>query len=215
MVGHSRQITDFLEERYGPIKHRYREDPFKLLISCVISQRTRDETTERVSKKLMAVANTPAKIANLPMPKLQRLIKSSGPYRQKAKHIKAIAKIIMEKYHNRVPKDRAKLMELPGIGPKCSAIVLAYGFGVPIIPVDVNVNRIAKRLGIADERDGIETVREKLQKFFPRKTWLSINVDMVQFGREVCIPRRPRCSRCPFSCWCRAYRTGRFAVKPL
>ncbi len=197
MVGNAKRIIELLEKRYGPFKHRYNEDPFKLLISCVISQRTRDETTERVSKKLLSVASTPAKIAGLPMVKLQRLIKSSGPYRQKAKHIKAIAKIIMEKYRNRVPKDRAKLMELPGIGPKCSAIVLSYGFGVPIIAVDVNVERISKRLGLAGEKDNIEAVREKLQMFFPQKKWFEVNIGMVQFGREICIPRNPRCGTCP------------------
>jgi endonuclease-3 len=196
MTAHARRIIEFLEERYGPLRHRYNEDPFRLLISCVISQRTRDETTERVSKRLLSVASTPAKILNLPTAKLQGLIKSSGTYRQKAKNIKAIAKIVMEKYHNRVPKDRAKLMELPGIGPKCSAIVLSYGFGVPIIAIDVNVERISKRLGLAGERDNIEVVREKLQKFFPRKKWLEVNVGMVQFGREICLPRNPRCVKC-------------------
>jgi endonuclease-3 len=207
MVGHSRQITDFLEERYGPIKHRYRENPFKLLISCVISQRTRDEVSEKVSKRLLVVADTPRKINALPMARLQKLIRSSGPFRQKARHIKAIAKIILEKYHGKVPRERKKLMELPGIGPKCSAIVLAYGFGVQIIPVDVNVNRIAKRLGIANETDGIEAVREKLQKFFPIKKWLSINVGMVQFGRDICIPRRPRCGICPLLKLCQYGRS--------
>lgn len=202
MVGNAKRIIEFLEERYGPMRHRYNEDPFRLLISCVISQRTRDEVSERVSKRLLSVANTPRKINGLPMAKLRRLIKSSGTYRQKAKHIKGIAKIILEKYHGRVPKDRAKLMELPGIGPKCSAIVLSYGFGVPIIAVDVNVERISKRLGLAGEKDNIEAVREKLQKFFQRNKWLEVNVGMVRFGRDICLPQNPKCKICPLLAIC-------------
>ena len=212
MAERSRRIIDFLEKRYGPINHRYREDPFKVLISCVISQRTREENTEVASRNLFAVAGTPDKIARLSMTRLQRLIRPSGPYRQKAKHIKTIAKIVLEKYHGRVPRTRPELLALPGIGPKCSAIVLSYGFGIPIIAVDVNVNRTVKRLGLANIKDSVEAVREKLQRFFPRAKWHVVNLGMVQFGRELCLPRNPRCTRCPFNSWCAAYRSGNFQV---
>lgn len=216
MAGHARQIIDFLEDRYGPIKHRYAADPFKVIVACIISQRTREENTERVTRALFAVASTPRQIVRMPLAKLQRLIKSSGTYRQKARNIKAIARIILEKYNGNVPRTRTALLALPGIGPKCSAIVLSYGFGIPIIAVDTNVNRVAKRLGLVGTKDDVENVRIRLQDIFPRSKWYVINLGLVGFGREICKPGLPLCTRaaalCPFSGWCVAYRAGRFSV---
>ncbi|MBU5557789.1 MAG: endonuclease III [Candidatus Aenigmatarchaeota archaeon] len=196
MSERARRIIRFLEQRYGPIAHRYRGNPFRVLISCVLSQRTREENTEVASKALFAIAGTPQKISKLPLARLQKLIKASGTYRQKARHIRAISKIILEKYGGKVPRTRAELLTLPGVGWKTSAIVMSYGFGKPIIAVDTHVNRISKRLGIADEKDDVETVRKKLQAFFPRNKWLIINLAMISFGRDICLPRNPRCTIC-------------------
>lgn len=209
MPGHARQIIHFLEERYGPISHHYADSPFKVLISCVLSQRTREENTEVASRNLFTVADTPQKISKLPLARLQKMIRPSGTYRQKARHIKAIAKIILEKYHGSVPRNRTELLELPGVGWKTSAIVMSYGFGIPIIAVDTHVNRISKRLGIAKSDDDIETVRKKLQTFFPRNKWLVINIGMVRFGREICLPRNPRCNVCSLRSICRYWREKR------
>lgn len=208
------RIVKFLEARYGMIRHRYR-DPFRVLISCILSQRTSARNTAAACKKLFAVARTPGAVAKLPIAELQELIRPAGFWRGKARAIKETSKIIVKRYKGKVPRERKALLELPGVGWKTSAIVMSYGYGQPIIAIDVHCARIAKRIGIADEADDVETVREKLQRFFPRRKWLLINLSFVRFGREICLPRKPKCSACPFTTFCRASRTKRFAVQPF
>jgi len=188
-------ILKFLERRYGPIRHYY-SDPFKILISCILSQRTREENTARASKALFSRASTPKGISRMSIKEIERLIKPSGSYRKKAKNIKLVARTIIEKYGGKVPKSREELMSLPGVGWKTSAIVMSYGFGEPIIAVDTHVNRISKRLGLAKEGDSVEAVREKLERTFPKRKWHAINLGMVKFGREICLPRNPKCFKC-------------------
>jgi endonuclease-3 len=196
-------ITDFLKEYYekriGSIHH---EDPFQVLIRCVLSQRTREENTEVASKKLFKVAKTPNKILKLSNRNLEKLIKSSGFYRQKTKRIKQICKILLRDYKGKVPKTREELLKLPGVGWKTSAIVLSYGYGIPIIAVDTHVFRISKRLGLANEDDDVEEVRERLQNTFPKNKWYLVNLGFVNFGREICLPRFPKCNVCPLLKFC-------------
>jgi len=205
-MGKAERIVRFLENRYGPIRHGTRARPFKTLIGCILSQRTREENTARASRQLFAVADTPEKILKLPIRKLEKLVRPAGTYRQKARNIRETSKIILKKYCGKVPKDRGKLLKLPGVGWKTSAIVMSYGHGIPIIAVDTHVNRISKRLGIAKKTDSVEEVREKLQRFFPKKSWFVINLGFVRFGREICRTRRPGCETCPLRSICRYYR---------
>ena len=202
------RIAKFLDREYGPIRHWMHGKPFETLISCILSQRARDEQTEYVSGRLFKVARTPKGLAGLPLRKLERLIRPIGTYRQKARYIRDTSKIILEKYKGRIPKEREKLMGLPGVSWKTSAIVMSYGFGVPIIAVDTHVNRISKRLGIASDKDNVEKVREKLQKFFPKRHWLIINIGMIRFGKDICKPITPWCSRCGLKPVCKYYRSG-------
>ena len=211
------KILKFLEKKYGDeleVSHLRGRNIFELVISTILSQRTRDENTDKACKQLFAVANTPEKILKLPMRKLQRLIRVSGPYKQKAKRIKQVSKIIIEKYNGKVPKDREELMEMPGIGFKTSAIILMYGFNIPIIAVDTHVNRIPKRMGLVDKKAKIEEVRKKLESMFPKKKWYLINYSLVNFGKEICKPINPQCDQypCPFKSFCRAYKTKEFKV---
>jgi len=201
----ARRIVRFLKQRYR-IEHRFKSDPFKVLVSCIISQRTKEENTEKASEALFAVADSPESLAKLPIKEIEKAVKPSGTFRQKARRIKEVAKIIVEKYKGKVPKDRDALLSLPGVGWKTSAVVLSYGFGIPIIAVDTHVNRISKRLGIADEKDDVETVRKKLESFFDKKDWLVINLGFVNFGREICRPRNPKCEICPFKDICDYYK---------
>lgn len=193
-----------------------RSNPFHVLISCVLSQRTREENTEKASRQLYAKASTPQAILKLPLRKLQSLIKPAGFYKQKTKRIKQICRIIIEKHKGKVPQSREELLALPGVGWKTSAIVLSYGLGKKIIAVDTHVNRVSKRLGLVDIDSGVEEVREQLEKVFPKKSWNIINLGSVNFGREVCRPVRPKCiysrNNCPFSHFCKAYRTKKFHV---
>jgi len=213
----SEKILKFLEKRYGDeleVSHLRGRNIYELLVSTILSQRTRDENTAKACKQLFAVANTPEEIIKLPMKKLQKLIRVSGPYKQKAKRIKQVSKIILEKYNGKFPRDREALMEMPGIGFKTSAIVLMYGFDIPIIAVDTHVNRIPKRMGLVDKKAKIEEVREKLESMFPKNKWYLINYSLVNFGKEICKPINPQCDKfpCPFISFCRAYKTKDFKV---
>ena len=200
------KLIDFLERRYGYPKMA--RNHFKLLITTVLSQRTRDENTWLASRQLFSVAKTPEDISKLPLRKIEKLIRPSGTYRQKAKRIKEISKILLEKYNSRVPDTREELMKLPGVGYKTADIVLSYGFGVPTIAVDTHVNRIPKRIGIVDENATVEEVRKKLESLVKGKKRFLINMGLVRFGQEICRPVKPRCDDCPLNKICDYYKRG-------
>jgi endonuclease-3 len=212
-------ILSFLEKKYGKdieISSINKKDTFKLLIGTVLSQRTRDESSEKAANQLFDVAETPQQIIRLPMKKLQRLIRISGPYKQKAKRIKQISKIVLEKYRGRVPNTREELMDLPGVGFKTADIVLMYGFNIPSIAIDTHCNRIPKRIGLIDKKADVEEVKKKLESIFPKNKWFLINIGFVSFGKEICKPVNPLCMKdprnCPFSGFCEAYKTKNFDV---
>jgi len=212
-------ILNFLESRYGKYIYSSRmknQEVFELLIETVLSQRTRDENSEKAARQLFSVAKTPKQIIKLPIKKLQSLIRISGPYRQKAKRIKQISKTILENYKGKVPNTREELMKLYGVGYKTADIVLMYGFNIPSIAVDTHVNQVSKRIGLVDVKDDFEEVKEKLEKIFPKNKWYLINLGFVIFGKEICKPVNPLCIKdsknCPFSGFCKAYKTKGFKV---
>ncbi|NIO19423.1 MAG: endonuclease III [Candidatus Aenigmarchaeota archaeon] len=186
-------------------RHRKRS-VFKTLIACVLSQRTRDQNTAKASERLFSVANTPEKIAKLPESELRKLIRVSGPYRQKAKRIKEISKIILEKYKGEIPREREELMELPGVGFKTADITLSYGFGIPTIAVDTHVNRISKRIGFVSSEKNVEDVRKMLESLIGGKDRFVVNIGLVKFGQDICNPIRPKCWECELTKICDYYR---------
>ncbi len=193
------------------------DTPFKILVTCLLSQRSRDENTEAAARKLFAKAQTPQAILKIPLRRLQTIIRQSGTYRQKAKRLKEICRILIERYRGKVPRTREQLMGLLGIGYKCADIILMNAFGIPAIAVDTHVYVVGKRLGLAPPSAKVEEVKGELEKFFPKTKWKFINLGMVNFGREICIARKPLCidsaDNCPFSGFCRAYRTKKFDVE--
>lgn len=215
----SKFILNFLEKRYGKYIDRSRssnQEIFELLIGTILSQRTRDENTEKAAEKLFKVARTPKQIAKLPTKKLQSLIRISGPYKQKSKKIKRTTKTILEKFNGKVPRTRDELTSLYGVGPKTADIVLMYGFNIPSIAIDTHANRVPKRIGLVDKKANVEQVKGKLEDIFPRNKWYLINMGFVSFGKEICKPVNPICIKnkrnCPFSGFCKAYRNKDFTV---
>jgi len=199
------ELIKILKERYGKdvrIKHLNDKEIFQVLIGTILSQRTRDENSEKAAKNLFSVADTPEKILKLSKKELETLIKPSGPYKQKAKRIKQISKIILEKYKGKVPNSREELMELPSVGFKTSAIVLMYGFGIPAIAVDVHVEQISKRLGLVPQNAKPQEIEVKLEELFPIDKWYIVNLGFVMFGKEICLTRNPRCAICRFNKFC-------------
>jgi len=199
------KLLKFLEKRYG-----YPEigggSHFQLLVSTVLSQRTRDENTRKASERLFTVAKTPETVNKLSLKNLEKLIRPSGPYRQKARRIKQLTKIILRDHKGRVPRTREELMRLPGVGYKTADIVLSYGFGIPTIAVDTHVNRIPKRLGLVREKANVEQVRKRLESLVTGKKRFLVNLGLVRFGQEICRPINPRCQDCPLRKVCKYYK---------
>lgn len=191
--------------RHGAVEESS-ESPFQVLVSCVLSQRTKDEKTEIASAQLFRKADTPQKILKLSDRELVRLIKPAGFYNQKAKKIKALSRMLIEDFGGVVPDTREELMELPGVGPKTAAIVQVYGYGHSVIPVDVHVEVVAKRLGLVPQKMKPEDVQFALEGLIPAKERYPVNYSLVKFGKEICRTARPRCEVCPLTGICVHYK---------
>jgi len=175
-------------------------DPFRILVSTIISLRTRDEVTKAASERLFARADTPAAIAALSEETIAKLIYPAGFYRTKAKNIGAAARAIVE-LGGAVPTERERLLELPGVGVKTANLTLSLGYGLPYICVDIHVHRISNRLGWVETKKPEETEAD-LMVVLPRRHWIEINGLLVAFGQRVCTPQSPRCSICPVADRC-------------
>jgi len=186
-----------------------KKDPFKILISCLLSLRARDENTEKVSAKLFEVADTPKEILKLPTTKLEKLIFSSGHYHKKAKTLKEVSKTLIENFNSKVPDEKEKLLLIKGVGPKTANIVLNFAFDKLVIPVDTHCHRIPNRLGWIKTKIPEQTEIE-LMKIIPKKYWQRFNAIFVQFGREICQPVSPFCSKCPIEMFCKKVDVKKF-----
>jgi endonuclease-3 len=180
-------------------------DPFRVLISTILSQRTRDENTARASRALFRLYPTPEAIASAPTGEVERLIRPSGFYRVKARLLQQVSRRILEEHGGEVPSGLEELLRLPGVGRKTANCVLVYGFRREAIPVDTHVHRISNRLGLVTTKTPEET-EESLRSDVPRRLWLEINEGFVRFGREICHPLRPLCEECFLTAECRYYR---------
>ncbi len=193
-------IISRLKNRYPPGKFNSR-DPFRQLIATVLSQRTRDEVTDRASEKLFAKYGTASELAGASAADIEELIREVGFYRMKAPRVKEIARIISNDYKGKVPHDMEALLSLPGVGRKTANCVLVYGFGRDAIAVDTHVHRISNRLGLVSTKTPEET-EMKLREVLPKKHWRHINELLVRFGQEICRPIGPKCDACMLADLC-------------
>ncbi len=189
------------DERTTLNRMRKKPDPFKILISCLLSLRTQDKNTEIVSKNLFDVADTPGKILRLPTVKLEKLIFSSGHYRKKTQTLKHVSKVLIEKFNSKVPDTKEELLSIKGVGPKTANIVLSFAFQKPVLPIDTHCHRIPNRLGWVKTKKPEKTEIE-LEKILPKKYWLEFNALFVLFGKTICQPISPWCSKCPVEKYC-------------
>jgi endonuclease-3 len=179
----------------------WERDPFTVLVSCLISLRTKDGVTMAASKRLFGAARTPRAMLRLPAAKVARLIYPAGFYRTKARTIHHICRELLKRHGGKVPDDLDRLLELKGVGRKTANLVVTLGFGKPGICVDTHVHRISNRWGYVRTRSPEETERA-LRRKLPRRHWLTYNDLLVTFGQNVCLPVSPRCSRCPLEGLC-------------
>jgi len=186
-------------------------DPFETLIVTIISQNTADRNTERAFENLSKQFEvTPQALSEAETSKLEACLHVGGLYKSKAKTIKTVSKIILEKFHSSLkpvlslPLDEARktLMELPGVGPKTADVVLLFVANQPTIPVDTHVNRVSKRLGWAPTEGGYEEVRLSLQSLFAPRNYLAVHLLLIAHGRKFCKSRQPLCPRCPVNIYC-------------
>ena len=173
----------------------WHDDPFRVLIATVLSQRTKDQNTRKAAEALFSRFSTPEDIANAPLGDLEKLIRPSGFYVVKAKRIRRISRQIVDDFDGKVPRSREELITLEGVGPKTAGCVQVYGFNDHALPVDTHVHRISNRLGLVRTKTPEET-EPKLLDSVPKAYWRELNMLMVRYGQNVCTPRNPRCHVC-------------------
>jgi endonuclease-3 len=190
---------------------REKLDPFETLVETIISQNTADRNTERAFEALSKRFEIkPEVLANAQASRIEESLKVAGLYKSKAKAIKNVSRIILEKYHGSLapilllPLEDARrtLLQLPGVGPKTADVVLLFAAKQPTIPVDTHVNRVAKRLGFAPQNGDYETVRGNLQALFNPADYLAVHLLLIWHGRKYCKARRPLCDECPINALC-------------
>jgi len=181
-------------------------DPFRVLISTVLSSRTKDAVTREASGRLFKRASTPQEIMRLSPGEIEKLIYPVGFFRTKAKRIPELVRILIDEYGGKVPDTLDELLKLPGVGRKTANLVLTIGFGKPGICVDTHVHRISNRFGYVRTKNPTETefaLRERL----PLKWWISYNDFLVTLGQNICFPRNPDCGKCPINILCEKVNT--------
>lgn len=176
-------------------------NPFKVLISTVLSQRTKDANTEKASSRLFKRFKNPKQLADANIRTIETLIKPSGFYKVKAERIREISRRLVEDFDGRVPEDLENLLSLPGVGRKTANCVLVYAYNKPAIPVDTHVHRISNRLGWVKTKTPEQT-EEELAKVLPKGYWIEINELLVKYGQRVCLPRNPKCAICRIREYC-------------
>jgi len=171
------------------------KDPFKILVTTILSARTKDETTSKVVKTLFSVIEKPEDFEKYTFEEIEELIYPVGFFRNKAIHLKRLPKILKEKFNNIIPDEIEDLIKLPGVGRKTANLVRTIAFKKPAICVDVHVHRITNRLGYVQTKTPFET-EMALRNKLPKKYWLMFNSYLVAFGQNHCTPRNPKCSSC-------------------
>ncbi len=187
---------------------RRKRDPFRILMSTVLSLRTKDEVTDEASKRLFAIASTPATLATVPVPTIEKAIYPVGFYKTKARSIKEIARRLRDECGGVVPDTIDELLEFKGVGRKTANLVITLGYGKDGICVDTHVHRVSNRLGLIDTKTPEQT-EYALMDVLPRQYWIRYNELLVSFGQKVCKPISPHCSTCPLGGGCPRIGVGR------
>jgi endonuclease-3 len=191
-------IEKFVDENFNP---------FQVLVATILSARTKDEMSEKISRKLFEEVKEPKDLLKFSQEELAKKIYPIGFYRNKARILLKLAKVLIEKYNSKVPDRMEELLELPGVGRKTANIVLSYAFNKPAIAVDTHVHRIFNRWKFVKTKKPEETEFE-LRKKLPKKLWRKVNNLLVNFGKKICKPLKPLCKECPLKDFCPSSKTN-------
>lgn len=202
----ARRIGTILDELYPetpvPLAHR---DPFTLLVAVMLSAQTTDKKVNQVTPALFRLADTPAKMAALPVSTILEHIRTLGLAPTKARNVQATSRLLVERHGGVVPRDEAALEALPGVGHKTASVVRAQAFGLPAFPVDTHIHRLAARWGLSRARDVVETERD-LKRVFPEAEWGRRHLQIIFFGREYCPARGHDLAACRICGWAASQR---------
>ncbi|SMC24600.1 DNA-(apurinic or apyrimidinic site) lyase /endonuclease III [Desulfacinum hydrothermale DSM 13146] len=178
--------------------------PFQLMIATILSAQCTDERVNAVTPALFRRFPDPERFAQAPIQEIENAIRPVGLYRNKAKNIQGLCRILMERHGGRVPESLEELVRLPGIGRKTANVILGNAFGVPGLAVDTHVARVSRRLGLTGHKDPVRIERD-LTRLFPQKSWVSLSHQLIRHGRALCHARRPLCDPCPLQDLCADY----------
>ncbi|MFQ6083385.1 MAG: endonuclease III domain-containing protein [Candidatus Aminicenantia bacterium] len=195
-----KQIFKILRENYKPFNFDSRE-PFKVLVTTILSQRTRDEKTALASRQLFKIIKNPKDVLKIDPELIEKAIKPSGFYKVKTKRIIDISKQLVENHNCRVPTTIEELLKFKGVGRKTANAVLSFAFNKPAIVVDTHVRRISNRMGLVKTKTPEQTEME-LRKVLPKEYWADINELLVLHGQTICRPIKPRCNECEIEKYC-------------
>ncbi|MDA2920230.1 endonuclease III [Desulfobacterota bacterium AH_259_B03_O07] len=176
-------------------------DPFRVLISTILSLRTKDETTREASKRLFKLADNPGDMLKLSHKKVEEAIYPVGFYKTKTTTIREVCRILLEKYDSEVPAEIDELLKFKGVGRKTANLVVTLGYGKPGVCVDTHVHRISNRWGFIKTKNPYDTEIE-LRKLLPKKYWIEYNSILVAFGQQICRPVSPKCTLCAVEKYC-------------
>jgi len=181
--------------------------PWELLVATILSAQCTDQRVNQVTPSLFQRYRQPAELATANLPELERLIHSTGFFKNKAKHLVACGKAVTERFGQQVPHTMDELITLPGVGRKTANVMLGNAFGQPSIVVDTHVKRVAKRLGLT-RSDNPDRVEQDLQQLMPQSKWTAFSQRLLLHGRYVCLAKKPQCHTCPVYRYCRWKEKG-------
>lgn len=195
------RIQNMLEDLYPetpvPLDH---ETPFQLLIAVLMSAQTTDLKVNQVTPELFKQGPTPEKMASLEVAHIQSMIREVGLAPTKAKNIKRLSELLLERHDGEIPSTFEELEDLPGVGHKTAGVVLAQAFGIPAFPIDTHIHRLAARWGLSNGRN-VEQTEKDLKAVFPKNAWNDLHLQIIFFGREYCPARYHDLSQCPICSW--------------
>jgi len=196
------KIRKILKSTYPDVKTQLRyKNPFELLVATILSAQCTDKQVNSVTTDLFNRLKTPADFSKAPLELIEKLIRPTGYFRNKAKNIKSCASMLVEKHNSKVPETLPELVQLPGVGRKTANVVLGAAFGIPGITVDTHVGRISKRLALTDQDNPVK-IEFELMEIIPQEEWSDFSLQLIFFGRAICKARKPSCNACPLNDLC-------------
>lgn len=208
------KVVQILKERYydktsALMDVSNAKDPFKVLISCILSLRTKDDVTAKATKRLFERAKTPEEMVKLKKEEIEAAIYPVGFYHRKAEQILELSRVLIEKYDSRVPDEIDELLKFKGVGRKTANIVITMGYKKPGVAVDTHVHRLSNRLGLVATKTPYQT-EFALRETLPQKYWIIFNDLLVMHGQTICTPISPKCSICPITEYCKRVGVTRY-----